>query len=82
MCLALPGEILELVPPDSALVKFGSSTIEINLALVENVGPGDYIIAHSGFALTKLDEEEAAAQLALWQEYEECMRKVKATEQP
>jgi hydrogenase expression/formation protein HypC len=77
MCLALPGEVLELIPPDKALVKFGSSTIEINLSFVDNVGPGDYVIAHSGFALTKLDEEEAAAQLALWQEYEEHMRQIK-----
>ena len=71
-----------MVPPDSALVKFGSSTIEINLTFVDAVKPGDYIIAHSGFALSKLDEEEAAAQLALWKEYEECMREVKAAGQP
>ena len=73
MCLAIPGEIVKMIEPDSALVAFGESRIKINLSFVEGVKLGDYVIAHSGFALSVLDEEEAIAQLALWEEYREKM---------
>ena len=70
MCLAIPGEIIELRGDSKALVRFGASEVEVDLSFIEEVGVGDYVIAHSGFALTVLDEEEAAAQLALWREFE------------
>jgi len=70
MCLAIPGEVIELLEGTKARVRFGASEIVIDLLFVEGVKPGDYIIAHSGFALTLLDQAEAAAQLALWKEME------------
>lgn len=66
MCLAVPGEVLELLPDNMARVQFGQTIIAISLTFVEAVQPGDFVLAHSGFALTVLDKEEAAAQLALW----------------
>jgi hydrogenase expression/formation protein HypC len=71
MCLAVPGEVLALLPDNMARVQFGQTTIDISLAFVEGVQPGDFVLAHSGFALTLLDKEEAAAQLALWHEVAE-----------
>ncbi len=68
MCLAVPGEVLELLPDNMARVQFGQTTIDLSLAFVEPVQPGEFVLAHSGFALTVLDKEEAAAQLALWHE--------------
>jgi len=73
MCLALPGEIIKFVDENNALVKFGGSEIKINLAFVENAQLGDYVIAHSGFALTLLDVEEAEKTLSVWREYKEIM---------
>ena len=70
MCLAIPGEVRELLDQHRARVRFGASEIVIDIRFVERVEQGDYVIAHSGFALTVLDKEEAAAQLALWAEME------------
>jgi hydrogenase expression/formation protein HypC len=68
MCLAIPGEVIECIDATHALVRFGATEIKINLSFVENVKPGMYVIAHSGFALTVLDEAEAKIELALWDE--------------
>ena len=68
MCLAIPGEVIEMLEGQKARVRFGASEIVIDIRFVEDVKPGDYVIAHSGFALSVLDAEEAAAQLALWAE--------------
>ncbi len=66
MCLAIPARVVSLVAPDSALVDVGGVQKEISLALVEGVAAGDYVIMHVGYALTKLDPEEAARTLALF----------------
>jgi hydrogenase expression/formation protein HypC len=74
MCLAIPGQVIELHEDARARVRFGASDVLIDLSFVEGVNIGDYVIAHCGFALTVLDEEEAAAQLALWREFEQSRR--------
>lgn len=68
MCLALPSLVTELLPDDTAKVELGGVTKTISLALVSDVKPGDYVIVHVGYALTKLDPEEAAKTLALIEE--------------
>jgi hydrogenase expression/formation protein HypC len=68
MCLALPALVKEMLPNDLAMVQLGGVTKEISLALVEGVVPGDYVIVHVGYALSKLDPEEAAKTLALFAE--------------
>ena len=74
MCLALPGEIIKFVDDNNAIVKFGDSEIKINLSFIENAKVGDYVIAHSGFALSLLDTEEAEKTLAVWRDYENSMK--------
>ncbi len=68
MCLALPVLVKALLPDNHALVDVGGVQREISLALVENVQVGDYVILHVGFALNKLDQEEAEKTLALFKE--------------
>ncbi len=68
MCLALPCRVAELLPGEQAIVEVGGVRKPISLALVEDVRVGDYVILHVGFALSKLDAEEAEKTLALFAE--------------
>ena len=67
MCLGIPGEIIEIHAdrPDLATVDVSGVRRAINIGLLEgeDVRPGDWILIHVGFALSKIDEEEAAAAL-------------------
>jgi hydrogenase expression/formation protein HypC len=67
MCLGIPGEIIEVHAdrPDLATVDVSGVRRAINIGLLEgeDVRPGDWILIHVGFALSKIDEEEAAAAL-------------------
>lgn len=68
MCLAIPAQVVELRDGDNAVVDLAGVRKEISLALVDNVAVGDYVIVHVGYALNKLDPEEAAKTLALFVE--------------
>jgi hydrogenase expression/formation protein HypC len=67
MCLGIPGEVIEFVPdqPDLARVNVSGVRRVINVGLLteENLAPGDWVLIHVGFALSKIDESEAAAAL-------------------
>ena len=65
MCLAIPARIVELLDGDQWRVELGGVRKEISLALVDGAAVGDYVIVHVGYALTRLDPEEAAQTLAL-----------------
>lgn len=68
MCLAIPAKIVELGAGDQAIVELGGVKKDISLALVDNVTIGDYVIVHVGYALTRLDPQEAEKTLALMAE--------------
>ena len=68
MCLAIPAQVVELREGDNAMVDLAGVRKEISLALVDNVAVGDYVIVHVGYALNKLDPEEAAKTLARFAE--------------
>lgn len=68
MCLAIPARVVELRDPDLAVVDLSGVQKEISLALVDDVAVGDYVIVHVGYALNKLDPNEAAKTLALFAE--------------
>ena len=70
MCLALPVKVVEVGPGDSAVVDLGGVRKEISLALLDGVQLGDYVILHVGYALSRLDPEEAEKTLALFSELE------------
>lgn len=68
MCLAIPAQVIELRDADLAVVDLAGVKKEISLSLVDDVRVGDYVIVHVGYALNKLDPEEAAKTLALFVE--------------
>jgi len=68
MCLAIPALVVELRDNDSALVDLAGVRKEISLALVDNVAVGDYVIVHVGYALNRLDPDEAEKTLRLFAE--------------
>ena len=74
MCLAIPARVESLLAPDSAVVNLGGVRKEISLALVEDVAVGDYVIVHVGYALQKLDEEEAQRTLQAFAELDALQR--------
>jgi hydrogenase expression/formation protein HypC len=67
MCLAIPGEVVELCAerPGLATVNVGGVRRTVNVALVEpeGIAPGDWVLIHVGFAMSKIDEAEAAQTL-------------------
>ncbi|HHF7349568.1 TPA: HypC/HybG/HupF family hydrogenase formation chaperone [Legionella feeleii] len=72
MCLALPAQVIRLLDAQRALVNLGGIEKEISIALLEQVKEGDYVILHVGYALTRLDEEEAKKTLMLFAEMQEA----------
>ncbi|MDR3411227.1 MAG: HypC/HybG/HupF family hydrogenase formation chaperone [Formivibrio sp.] len=68
MCLAIPALVIELLGADRARIELSGVQKEISVALVEDVAVGDYVIVHVGFAIGKLDPEEAAQTLAVFAE--------------
>jgi len=72
MCLAIPAQVVELLPDDQAMIDLGGVRKEVSLALVSDVAVGDYVIVHVGYALNKLDPDEAAKTLALFAEMGEA----------
>jgi len=68
MCLAIPARVVELMEEDMARVDLGGVRKAISLALVDGVELGLYVIVHVGYALSRLDPEEAEKTLALFEE--------------
>jgi hydrogenase expression/formation protein HypC len=68
MCLSVPARVLQVHDRHWATVDVGGTSKRISIDLVEDVQAGDYVLLHVGFALQKLDEEEAQGTLALFEE--------------
>lgn len=68
MCLALPAKVVSLHDDGTATVSIGGLKQAVSLALVDDVALGDYVIVHTGFALSRLDADEAERTLALLRE--------------
>jgi hydrogenase expression/formation protein HypC len=89
MCLAIPGQVIELVDEVNQIAKVDVVGVRrnINVSLLasdgDEVRPGDWVLIHVGFALSKVDEEEAHATLALLQgmgrDYEQELEELKAS---
>jgi hydrogenase expression/formation protein HypC len=84
MCLGVPGEVVELLDSNRHLAKVDVAGVRRNVNLVlleeENVAPGDWVLIHVGFAMAKIDEEEAQRALealqAMGQAYTDELRAV------
>ena len=68
MCLAIPVLVTELLPDDMARVSLDGVVKTVSVALVEDVAIDDYVVLHVGYALAKIDEEEARQTLAFLRE--------------
>ena len=71
MCLGIPGKVVHIAGDDIAEVDFGSVRREVSLLLCPEVTVGDYVLVHVGFAIQRLEEEEALETLRLFEEIEE-----------
>jgi len=67
MCLAIPARVVA-VEGKTATVDFGGVTRSVSIALLENVTIGEYVVVHTGYAIQKMDREEAEKTLELWRE--------------
>ncbi|HXY43964.1 MAG TPA: HypC/HybG/HupF family hydrogenase formation chaperone [Acidimicrobiales bacterium] len=84
MCLGIPGEVVEIVDPVRQLAKVDVAGVRrnINYGLLaeEGIVPGDWVLIHVGFAMSKIDEEEAAQEIEglkrMGQAYEDEVRAV------
>jgi hydrogenase expression/formation protein HypC len=72
LCLAVPGQIVSIADDElrSGIVQFGGVRRAVCLACIPEASVGDYVIVHVGFAIGRIDEEEAMRTLALFAELE------------
>ena len=68
MCLAVPMQIKEIPEPHRGICDLDGSTQVVDISLIEEPVVGDYVIIHAGFAIERLDREEADARLELFEE--------------
>jgi hydrogenase expression/formation protein HypC len=89
MCLAIPGQIVEIVDEANRLAKVDVAGVRrnVNVGLLDvegdSVGPGDWVLIHVGFAISQVDEEEARATRDLLErmgaDYEAELEELKAS---
>ena len=85
MCLAIPGRIVDVVDEANRLAKVDVAGVQrtINIGLLDDAGVGDWVLIHVGFALSKVDEEEAEATLRLLEgmgaDYEQELAELRAS---
>ena len=72
MCLGIPGQIINMVDDANSIAKVDVSGVKrnVNVALVrpEGIGPGDWVLIHVGFAMSKIDEHEAQETMRVLQQ--------------
>ena len=64
MCLAMPMKIVELRGEDECVAELGGVRRTVSLQLLEGAALGDYVLVHAGFAISKVDEADAAESIA------------------
>ncbi len=71
MCLAIPGKVIE-IEKNVAKVEVGGLLREVSLDLCPDVSVGEYVLIHTGFAIQKVDEEEAKETFELLRQLAEA----------
>jgi len=69
MCLGIPARVIQVDDSLQGKVDYLGTKVRTNFTLLEDVKKGDWVIVHAGFAISKLDEEEAQETLGLLREY-------------
>ena len=70
MCLAIPGQIVEIVDEENQLAKveIGGVRRGVNIGMLDGIKVGDWVLVHVGFAMSKIDEKKAAETLQILQD--------------
>ncbi|WP_342709645.1 HypC/HybG/HupF family hydrogenase formation chaperone [Bradyrhizobium sp. B124] len=68
MCLSVPAKIAKILPHDMAIVSIDGVSLEVSIALIDELDVGDYVLVHVGHALAKIDPIEAKRTMELLQE--------------
>jgi len=68
MCLGIPAKVIEIDDSNQGKIDYLGTRVKTNFSLLDDVKPGDWVIVHAGFAITKLNEEEARETLAMLRE--------------
>jgi len=72
MCLAVPLKLLSVAPDGaSGVVDMGGAEVSVGLDLVPEAKPGNFVLVHAGMAIEIIEESEAQATLAVYQEFAE-----------
>lgn len=89
MCLAIPGQVVEIVDDTNRLAQVEVAGVKrnVNVSLLDGegggVGPGDWVLIHVGFAISKVDEEEARSThdllVRMGADYEQELEELKAS---
>lgn len=66
MCLAVPMKLIELADKTHGVTELNGTRYTVDLSLVADANVGDFLIVHAGFAIEKLDREEADERLRLF----------------
>ena len=74
MCLAIPMKLIK-IEGTKGLVELSGVKKEVSLDLLSEVMIGDYLIIHAGFAIEKLNEEEAKKTLEIWEEITQIQKR-------
>jgi hydrogenase expression/formation protein HypC len=87
MCLAIPGKLIDITADANGVrmgrANFGGIVKQVCLEYTPEVNPGDYVLVHVGFALNKVDEEEAERTYRLLQEMDQLQElDVPSVEEP
>lgn len=67
MCLAVPARVT-VIEGEEAVLDYGGVTRKANISMLSDVKVGDYVLVHVGYAISKMDEDEALETLKLWDE--------------
>jgi len=83
VCLAIPGQILEVVDESNRLARVDVAGVQrnVNIGLLDDAGVGDWVLIHVGFAISQVDEDEARATRDLLErmgaDYEQELRELR-----
>jgi hydrogenase expression/formation protein HypC len=69
MCLGIPAKVVQIDDSQVGKVDYLGTKIKTNFSLLEDVKKGDWVIVHAGFAISKLNEEEAQETLEILREF-------------
>lgn len=75
MCLSIPAKV-DSIEGDMAMVSVGNVSYKASLQLLDDVKVGDFILLHTGFAIQKISEDEAAETLRIFEEFEELNKQL------